>query len=228
MVRGEYNAPSALPPLRIGLHGPTRCPSCVPDASTRPPGVSLSLLRDRLRGLRACERLQRQAARLTTPYGKAGHRGATCTTAPGSPNATCPNLGCQRDGVAACSSTPRGRAMLRPQSGPHAADWRNAIPSAAGTALPPDRMLTPLPASPRPTSFACRASPLSEALLRRRAGFCPHARGRVQPSAAARDGRNCCPDDIRKIRWTTSGKIRVSNAMSPIAATARGRVQMRR
>ena len=48
------------------------------------------------------------------------------------------------------------QAMLRSQSGPHAAAWLSAIPSEAGFALPPDRMLIalrrrlrlPLPVAP--------------------------------------------------------------------------------
>ena len=51
---------------------------------------------------------------------------------------------------------PPAQAMLRSQSGPHAAAWPGAIPSEAGSALPPDRMLIalrrrlrlPLPVAP--------------------------------------------------------------------------------
>ena len=75
--------------------------------------------------------------------------------------------GWQHHGSRACSThfretellpalPPPAQAMLRSQSGPHAAAWLGAIPGEAGSALPPDRMLLamrrrlrlPLPIAP--------------------------------------------------------------------------------
>ena len=75
--------------------------------------------------------------------------------------------GWQHHGSRACSThfretellptlPPPAQTMLRSQSGPHAAAWLGAIPSEAGSALPPDRMLIalrrrlrlPLPVAP--------------------------------------------------------------------------------
>ena len=63
--------------------------------------------------------------------------------------------GWQHHGSRACSThfretellptlPPPAQAMLRSQSGPQAAEWLGAIPSEAGSALPPDRMLIAL------------------------------------------------------------------------------------
>ena len=48
---------------------------------------------------------------------------------------------------------PSAQAMFCSQSGPHAAAWLSAIPSEAGSALPPDRM-----AAAAAATFACRST----------------------------------------------------------------------
>ena len=52
--------------------------------------------------------------------------------------------GWQHHGSRAPTLPPPAQAMLRSQSGPHAAAWLSAIPREAGSALPPDRMLLAL------------------------------------------------------------------------------------
>ena len=89
--------------------------------------------------------------------------------------------GWQHHGSRACSTrfrdtellpalAPLAQAVLRSQSGPHAAAWLGTVPSEAGTTIPPDRMLIALRRRlrlPLPVAQGrCGAKPLERAWIR--------------------------------------------------------------